>query len=203
MKQEIRRKVLESRQQIPPSRRREYSLHIYERLIQLDVFRNCSNVMAYMDFKNEVETMPVIKHCLSEGKKVVVPVCIKETRQLLLSELKDPERELTPGTFGVPEPAAGYIRPFPREDLDLILVPAVAFDKLGSRIGYGAGYYDRFFDGLTRSIPSIGLAFEMQIIDRVPAGPNDRPVDYVITEKRLIDSIKERGHSNKHKHGNR
>ena len=63
----------------------------------------------------------------------------------------------------------------------------MAFDEQGFRIGYGAGYYDRFFDRLTRKIPSIGLAFELQIIDRVPAEPTDQPVDFIITENRLID----------------
>jgi 5-formyltetrahydrofolate cyclo-ligase len=187
MKQEIREHVLKQRRQISPETRSEYSRLIHERLFRLDVFRDAASIMAYMDFRNEVETIPVIKHCLSQGKRIVLPVSMKKPRQLLLSEVRDPEAEIAAGTFGVPEPLKEYIRPFPAEDLDLILVPAVAFDSLGYRIGYGAGYYDRFLAGLTRIIPTIGLAFEVQIIDRVPAEPTDWPVDYIITEKRLIN----------------
>ncbi|MGI6697142.1 MAG: 5-formyltetrahydrofolate cyclo-ligase [Clostridiales bacterium] len=187
MKQKLREKTLSLRRQIPPPLRREHSQLIQKKLLELEVFIRSVNVMAYVAFRNEVETMPIIRHCLSEDKRVIVPVSVPKTRELLLSELKDPERELIPGTFGVPEPAPEYIRPFPSEDLDLILVPGVAFDEKGFRLGYGAGYYDRFFERLTRRVPSIGLAFELQIIDRVPADPTDQPVDYIITEKRLID----------------
>lgn len=187
MKQKMREKILEARQQMPPALRHEHSLSIFNILIGLDPFKNSTVVMAYIDFKNEVETMPIIEHCLSEKKRIVVPVSIPKTRQLLLSELRDPKRELRPGTYGVPEPAPEHIRPFPAEDLDLILVPAVAFDTQGFRIGYGAGYYDRFFAALTRRVPSIGLAFESQLVDRVPAEPTDWPVDYIITEEEFID----------------
>jgi 5-formyltetrahydrofolate cyclo-ligase len=193
MKQKLREEVLGRRQQIPPSLRREYSVNIHKRLSGLDIFAVSVNVMVYAAFRNEVETMPIIQHCLSEGKKVIVPVAIPKTRELLLSELRDPERELHPGTFGVPEPAPEFIRPFPAEGLDLILVPGVAFDEGGFRLGYGAGYYDRFFERLSRKVPSIGLAFETQIIDRVPADPTDRPVDFIITEKKLIDCTSNRG----------
>lgn len=191
MKQKIRKEILNIRQRMPSWQKRAYSRHIFKRLITMDIYKNSAAIMAYIDFRNEVETMPLIEHCLSENKRVVVPVCIKENHELLLSELKDPQRELTPSTYGVPEPAPEYLRPFPKEDLDLILVPAVAYDEQGFRIGYGAGYYDRFFGGLTRKVPSIGLAFELQIIDRVPTEPTDRPVDYIITEKRLINCVKE------------
>ncbi|HQD42034.1 MAG TPA: 5-formyltetrahydrofolate cyclo-ligase, partial [Bacillota bacterium] len=192
MKQKLREEILSLRRQIPPTLQKEYSQLIQKRLLELEAFTRSVNVMAYVAFRNEVETMPIIQHCLSEGKRVVVPVSVPKTRELLLSELKDPERELRPGTFGVPEPAPGYIRPFPAEDLDLILVPGVAFDERGFRLGYGAGYYDRFFERLTRRVPRIGLAFEIQIIDRVPADPTDQPVDFIITEIRLIDCNKNR-----------
>jgi 5-formyltetrahydrofolate cyclo-ligase len=187
MKQKLREEILILRRQMPPTLQREYSRLIQKKLLELEAFARSVNVMAYVAFRNEVETMPIIWRCLSEGKKVVVPVSVPKTRELLLSELKDPERELIPGTFDVPEPAPEYIRPFPAEDLDLILVPGVAFDEKGFRLGYGAGYYDRFFERLPRRVPSIGLAFEIQIIDRVPADPTDQPVDFVLTEKRLID----------------
>jgi 5-formyltetrahydrofolate cyclo-ligase len=193
MKQKLREEVLGRRQQIPPSLRQEYSRSIQKKLLGLDIFTHSVNVMAYAAFRNEVETLPIIQHCLSEGKRVIVPVAVPKTRELLLSELKDPEIGLHPGTFGVPEPAPEYIRPFPKEDLHLILVPGVAFDERGFRLGYGAGYYDRFFERLSRKVPSIGLAFETQIIGKVPAEPTDQPVDYIITEKRLIDCTSNRG----------
>lgn len=192
MKQSIRKRMLDLRQQMPLEQSLEYSRRISKRFLGLDMFKNSINIMVYIAFKNEVRTIPLINSCLSRGKRIVVPLCVKESRQLLLSELKDPETELRPGTYGVPEPTPEYLRPFSRENLDLILVPGVAFDKQGFRLGYGAGYYDRFFNELTHKVTSIGLAFELQIVQEVPVEPTDWPVDFVITEKRLINCISEK-----------
>ncbi len=195
MKRKLREKMLNIRESMPPWQRRDYSCRIKEGLLRLKLFKDAVNVMAYIAFKNEVETLPLIEYCIRKNKRIIVPVCIKETRKLLLSELRDPKKELRPGTYNVPEPAPEYIRPFPRESIDIILVPAVAFDKLGFRLGYGGGYYDRFFnelDSLTDKVPSVGLAFESQVIQKVPVEFTDRPVDFVITENELINCIDER-----------
>ncbi len=195
MKQRLRGEVLELRQNISPGQGQDHSRRIKERLLQWEAFEQAVNIMAYVAFRNEVETLPLIEHCLSTGKRVVVPVCIKETRRLLLSELKDPKKELGSGTYNVPEPLREYLRPFPREELDIVLVPGVAFDRLGFRLGYGGGYYDRFFDELKKlreDIPSVGLAYGCQIIHRVPVEPTDWPVDFIITEGEFINCIEER-----------
>lgn len=192
MKNKIRKDVLKLRQGLTPSQVRQKSLRIFERLENTDVFTGATSIMAYIAFRNEVDTLPIIRYCLSSGKKVIVPISKKKGRQLLLSELRDPDRELRPGTYGILEPLPQFIRPFPKEGLDLILVPAVAFDPSGYRIGYGAGYYDRFLGSLDKKIPAIGLAFELQLVDKVPAEPTDLPVDYIVTEDRIINCIDKR-----------
>lgn len=189
MKNQIRKEMLKLRKTLCEYEIEEKSKKIYERLAAMDMFRDAKNIMAYMAFRNEVDTLPIINHCLRENKKMILPVSIKETKQLLLSELKDPYKELHEGTYGIKEPAREYIRPFHSRELDLILVPAVAFDPSGYRLGYGGGYYDRFLASLTRKTPSIGLSFEMQIIDKVPSEPTDQPVDYIVTEMRIINCV--------------
>ena len=121
MKQRIREEILGLRGEIPSSQKSEHSHRIFQKLIGLDFFKTSQNIMAYVAFRNEVDTLPVIRHCLSESKRIIVPMTVPKTRELLLSELKDPERDLRPGTFGVPEPAR-VIGPS-AQDLDLILVP--------------------------------------------------------------------------------
>ncbi len=194
MKSHIRKKVLETRKALVQSDIEEKSRRIFHRLLAMDVFRQAEYVMAYIDFRNEVSTLPIIHYCLNHDKKVILPITIKSTKQLLLSELKDPAVELQPGAYGIPEPSPKFIRPFSPQNLNLILVPAVAFDPRGSRLGYGGGYYDRFLSGLAGQVPLLGLAFELQIIERIPSEPTDIPVDCIVTEDRIIDCIRERMH---------
>jgi len=189
MKNQLREKILKLRQKLHQSQIEVKSQKIFQNLILMDIFKDSKNIMAYMAFRNEVDTLPVINYCLCNDKKIILPISIKETRQLVLSELKDPDKELRKGTYGIKEPAPEYVRLFSPKELDLILVPAVAFDLNGYRLGYGGGYYDRFLSSLTGKIPTVGLAFEMQIIQKIPAESTDQPVDYIATEKKIIDCV--------------
>lgn len=118
---------------------------------------------------------------LTKGKRVVVPRVAPKTRRLQLSELRNPSEELTPGAFGVWQPRAQALRPFDAKKLDLVVVPGLAFDRRGHRLGHGFGYFDRFLARLPKDTPTIGLAFRFQLFDRLPVYTHDRAVKTVLT----------------------
>jgi len=120
---------------------------------------------------------------LGRGTKVVVPIIERESRTLRLSYLEDPAY-LVEGTFHVPEPL-GHEIPATPADLAVVITPMVGFDRSGNRLGYGAGYYDRFLAGI-RGVPVIGLAFSCQEVPLIPACPDDIGVDIVVTEEGII-----------------
>jgi 5-formyltetrahydrofolate cyclo-ligase len=105
----------------------------------------------------------------------------------LVSEIIDFDKELELSYYDILAPKDEYIRIVSPKVVDLVLVPGVAFDKRGYRVGYGGGYYDRFFNKLEKGVIKIGLCYEMQILPEVPTDIYDIPIDYIITEKGLIN----------------
>lgn len=186
MKKEIRKSILDSRKSLEPLAFQEKSENIVSQLVNSDSYKNSTVIMAYVDFRNEVSTKNFIKKALNDNKRVIIPISIVETKELLLSELKDYDNELKSGTYGILEPKKEFIRETNKDIIDLILVPGVAFDLKGYRVGYGAGYYDRFLKGISPKVPKIALAFDLQIVDNAYPDSHDFPVDYIITESMYV-----------------
>jgi len=143
----------------------------------------CRTVCLYMSKPPEVDTRPLAGHLLREGVCLVVPVIEKDTRTLRLSAVTDLST-LVQSTFNVPEPIGSEI-PVDPASVDAAVVPMIAFDRGGSRLGYGAGYYDRFLS-LHTHIRTIGLAFSGQEVAGIPADPLDIPMDAIVTEREII-----------------
>lgn len=141
-------------------------------------------VLAYVAKPPEVDTHPIISALLERGTSVAVPIIERETCTLRISYIKTLE-VLVESTFHVPEPIGNEIPADPK-DIPTILVPMVAFDKTGARLGYGAGYYDRFLCTNTH-MRKIGIAFSCQETDGIPCDPFDIRMDYIITEKGICD----------------
>lgn len=154
-------------------------------LISTPEFITARVIMVYLDARGEVRTDGIIRYCWDNGKRVAVPVCVPKTHQLLASELMS-FNELQNGFYNIREPKQEYIRLISPDQLDLIIVPAVAYDRRGYRIGYGGGYYDRFLSSISRTMPLVGIAFDLQIIEAVPVEDFDIPVNMVITESGII-----------------
>ncbi|QUH25676.1 5-formyltetrahydrofolate cyclo-ligase [Serpentinicella alkaliphila] len=186
MKKEIRNKIINNRSNLTEIEIIEKSNIIFRKLKEIDIYKNASNVMLYISFNNEVLTKPIIEDLFQANKRVFIPVTISETKELIVSELLSIEGDLEIGNFGVLEPKKNCLRPFSPHELDLIIVPGVAFDPRGYRIGYGAGYYDRFLPQVPNNVPKASIAFDLQIIDFVPSETYDMPVEYIITENRTI-----------------
>ena len=186
-KEDIRHKILQLRKSLSQREAIAKSLKVQEHLFKLPEFVNAKTILFYVSTKNEVMTETMIKQALKNNKRIVVPISNVKEKTLTFSELKYFDKELEPGCFNILEPKKECIRKISPEEVDLIIVPGVAFDEEGDRIGYGMGFYDRFLRELKRKIPTIGLAYEFQIVDDIPVCDKDVTVDKIITENRIIE----------------
>lgn len=186
MKVHLRKEVLALRNLLTKEEQKKKNEAIFRRLLSLPAWEEANLVMIYVSFGSEVNTDYLIQKALAEGKKVAVPYCLREERKLIASILYDYPGDLIPRTWGILEPRPEALRPIEPRLIDLCLVPGVAFDIYGNRLGYGAGYYDRFLPHLRPEAHKIALAFEIQIVDTVFPTPQDVPVDLIITEARII-----------------
>ena len=161
-------------------------------LSQVPEFGRAKNVFCYVSYKDEVDTQVILKELLRQPEKQVsVPVCDTATKELVPVKLASLET-LEPGAYGIPEPKPGEREQLDPQALDVVLVPGVVFDLQGYRIGYGGGYYDRFLNRPDRRFTTVGLGYQVQVYDHVPREEYDRPVDYVVTDTRVLDCRKKR-----------
>jgi 5-formyltetrahydrofolate cyclo-ligase len=137
-------------------------------------------VSGFMPYKSEISTLPLLEALSGQGWQTVLPVVVAEHQPLIFRAWK-PGEALEPGVWNIPVPPAGAAE----LDPDVLLVPMLAFDRLGYRLGYGGGFYDRTLEKLRRAktITAIGVAYAAQQVDGVPRGDHDVPLDYVMTEE--------------------
>ena len=180
----IRDQILKSKEEIDKINLKSYSDSIINQLYNTNYYKKAKTIMTFISFGAEVDTHDFIKTSIRNNKRIVVPITVPATKELKLSEVLDFD-ELEIGFYDILTPKDKFIRYVDPSEVDLIIVPGVAFDRDGYRIGYGGGYYDRFLSKLDH-ITKISLAFDMQFIDKVPREDFDIPVDYIITEKEII-----------------
>jgi 5-formyltetrahydrofolate cyclo-ligase len=156
---------------------------IVERFMQLDEYAAAKTVMFYVDVRDEVRTRQALPAAIASGKRIVVPYCVDGELELFWLENMD---ELELGMYRILEPTAS-MRTVERKklqptDLDLVMVPGVAFDRNGGRTGHGKGYYDKLLQHARLDAPLIALSFECQLFDKIPAESHDIFMDKVVTE---------------------
>jgi 5-formyltetrahydrofolate cyclo-ligase len=188
----LREETLLRRNAIPSATRVLHSADILQRLFEQAFVAGARWIEFYVSYGSEVETTGMIAHALAHGKRVAVPK-VEGPGRMILSEVLNPVRELEPGWRGIREPKAEFVRPVPVGEMDALVVPGTAFDEKGGRIGKGIGFYDRFLAQAAGRIPIVGVAFETQLVPDIPVFPHDIPVDWIITEKRVIDCKGNRG----------
>ncbi|MCJ7690971.1 MAG: 5-formyltetrahydrofolate cyclo-ligase [Clostridiaceae bacterium] len=186
LKDTLRKNMLHQRITMKTQNVNSFSYKIISTIMELPQFINCKNIMLYISFNNEVDTHPLATWCLNNGKTVIVPYCLQSQRKIIPFEINNLTNNLTKSTFGVMEPKHNILKEATMLDIDLIIVPGVIFDIHCNRIGFGKGYYDRFLSKKAKTTTTIGIAYDYQIIDRVPTDKYDVPVDFIITEKRVI-----------------
>ncbi|MCX5865360.1 MAG: 5-formyltetrahydrofolate cyclo-ligase [Deltaproteobacteria bacterium] len=181
----LRTKILAARDGLPPEERQRKSQAITERLLALPEFSASLRVFSYVSFRSEVETLPLITHCLSRGMTISVPLTLPAEHRLLAYAITDPRRDLAPGYYGILEPAEALPLVDPGS-IEVVVVPGSVFDARGGRLGYGGGFYDRFLQTAAPQALRIGLAFDLQVVAAVPLESHDQQLDYLITETRTI-----------------
>lgn len=186
MKTELKEKIFEKRNVLSKEAVKEKSSRIRESVCLLKEFKNSKNILFYVSFNNEVDTHEIIKELLKNNqKRIIIPFVQKNKIILQLSELED-FNDLEPKTFGILEPKDDKIKKFDPGNVELVIVPGIAFDRRGHRIGYGLGHYDRFLAGLKKKTKKIALAFDFQIIDKIPEEEHDIAMDIIVTNKEVI-----------------
>jgi 5-formyltetrahydrofolate cyclo-ligase len=163
---------------------RAASASVWERLAVLPAFAEAQRVLVYVSTGREVETQGLIQQLLALGRRVCVPQFDEPRQRYLASELRDFAADLAPGRFGILEPRAAAVRPVPVEQLSAVLVPGLAFTRVGARLGRGLGYFDRILSGATGR--RVGLAYAFQVVETLPTQAHDMAVDYVVTETEAI-----------------
>jgi 5-formyltetrahydrofolate cyclo-ligase len=180
-KSEVRRAAIARRDALSPQEIRRRSAAACSHLFSLPEMRAAAVVMFFVSFGSEVETGEMIERALEAGKRVAAPRADPETRRLEPGEIQDLERDLAPGAHGILEPKAGRPK-VGLEEIDVVVVPAAAWGEDGYRVGYGGGYYDRFLARLGRA-RRVGLGLEVQVVEAVPHGGSDLPVEVLVTDK--------------------
>jgi 5-formyltetrahydrofolate cyclo-ligase len=184
VKDSLRKQVAETRNKLTAEERRTKSRDIENRLFQLPEFNGSSLILFFASFRSEVNTIPMIRRALAEGKRVALPKV--KGNGLELFEIREFEKDVSPGAWGIPEPHEH--NRVALDAVDLLIVPGLAFDEWGNRLGYGAGFYDKLLASCTN--PTVALAFEGQIVSEVPAGSHDIRIKKIVTEKRVIEADK-------------
>jgi len=175
-KERIRKEILEKLRNQKPEKRFQKSKTIKEKLFLLKEFKEAKNLICYVSLKEEVDTFGIIKEALKSGKRIFAPVI--DGDQLGISEIKDLDKDLQKGPLGVLQPNK---KEQIREKIDLVIIPGLAFDKNRARLGRGKAYFDTFLKDLSKSVKTVGLAYDFQVLKSIPVTPHDIPVDIVIT----------------------
>lgn len=181
-KKALRGQVLVRRAELPELERASKSRLIQEQTLALEEFQSAQTVMLFLDFRDEVETTSLAEKTLAMGKRLVLPRCGPKG-VLIPALISDLTQDIAPGMWGIREPKKDELREADPAQIDLVLVPGAAFDMCGNRLGYGAGYYDRFFQRLRPAVPKIALAFACQIVSEVPVGEYDHKITGLVTEE--------------------
>jgi 5-formyltetrahydrofolate cyclo-ligase len=186
-KKALRQHLLEQRAALTREQVAALSRGVMENLRALPLWSSLEEALLYAPIRNEVDTWPLLEELWEREIRVLLPRC----RRCAPGEMEwaptTCSNDLAPGMYAVPEPDPRTCQPVDSLQPDLIVLPGVAFDRHGYRLGYGGGFYDRFLSlpGLSRAA-TIGLAFSFQLVENLPRDPWDRPVTIVITEQEIV-----------------
>lgn len=196
-KKTMRLRMTRARNSLSENQREDWSSKAISYLIEVFETMRLTNVLVYIPFRSELDTRSFIEWGWDKGVNILVPRCNPSDYSMEIYSLRHWE-ELSPGAYGIEEPDPlrlnaldSYFVP------EVIILPGLAFDLFGGRLGYGSGYYDRLYERLQpwmdHSKPSIliGLGYEMQVVDKVPMDEHDTPLHMLVTEMGIVDIVRE------------
>lgn len=187
-KKVLRKEILTKRKNLDTAEKENMDKKILDRFFESKYYKEAKKIFIYISYDSEIDTIKIIDKAFKDGKKIYVPRTEFESRLMDAVEITSFDN-LIKSSYGILEPSINtpYINP---NELDLIVVPGVAFDRKGGRMGYGAGFYDRYFKKINKDnierITKLALAYDFQVLKEVPMSAQDVPVDYIITEKEFI-----------------
>lgn len=184
-KQAMRTAIAAARDALDPAWRAQASVSLVRRIAALPTFVDAGNVLLTAPFRSEWDASPLIALALAARKVVALPRVEQSSRMLEIRRVVDPARDIVAGHRGLPEPDTRCER-VPAASIDWVLVPGIAFDPMGGRLGYGGGYYDRLLPVLPARAARVAGAFSAQIVDAVPSAPHDITMDTVVTEAGVV-----------------
>lgn len=187
-KHQIRRDALARRDAMSKEARASASRAITARLGDLPSVAGARTLLGFASFGTEVQLDLLLDAAIARGVGVFLPWIERfSPPDLQMSRVTDLERDLVPAKMGIREPDPEWRRPGRVDRLDIVVAPGVAFDPSGTRVGYGAGLYDRLLTRLRPGTPVVAVAFDVQVVDALPRLAHDMPVDAIVTQTRTID----------------
>ncbi len=183
-KEDIRNYILSKREICDSETRIKWDNNIFDKVINSEFYKKASIIFIFVSFKNEVNTHQIINRSISDGKIICVPKIQSKEKGIEIFRINS-LAEVKPGYYGILEP----LERCPEVDsksIDLILMPGVAFDRHGGRVGYGAGFYDRFLSKINIEIDKVALSYNFQLLNNVPMNKLDVFIDGIITEEEII-----------------
>lgn len=188
-KAEIRNDIVKRLAALAESEVKAKIRQIENRFFEFANFLEANIVLLYINTAGEVNSQQIIKRCFDYNKIVILPAFEPDTYKMKLMKVDNLDTDLKPGRRGILEPDENRCNVVPVECIDIAIIPGVAFDEKGGRIGSGEGYYDRLIPKLPITTRKVALAFENQIIRQIQMESHDKHVDIIITEKRIIYKI--------------
>ncbi len=183
-KAQLRRKLQNCLLAIPSEQRSEKSRKACRNLVSIPQFQSASTVMMYLFLPHEADTSEAILYAWQLGKVVVVPKVSWKQRHMIAVQINSLETGFSTSASGLRNPIAGV--PMPFEEIDLVVTPALGFDRKGNRLGRGGSYYDRFFANAELKASRCGFGFAEQLVETIPVAEHDEPVDILVTDEEII-----------------
>ncbi|HUT47434.1 MAG TPA: 5-formyltetrahydrofolate cyclo-ligase [Sedimentisphaerales bacterium] len=183
-KAELRRKLMDCLLAIPSEQRNERSRKACRNLVSTAEFQGASTIMMFLSLPHEVDTSEAILHAWQLGKAVAVPKISWQQRHMIPVQINSLETGFSTGASGLRNPISGL--PVPFGEIDLVVTPALGFDKKGNRLGRGGSYYDRFFANAELKADRCGFAFAEQLLDSIPVTEHDEPVEILVTDEEIM-----------------
>lgn len=190
-KADLRRRLQTHLSAMPDEQRKDKSRQACRRLVGTDEFQKASIVMMFLSLPREVDTSDAILHAWQLGKTVAVPKISWQQRHMIAVGINSLETGFAMGASGLRNPIGGA--PIPFGQIDLVVSPALGFDRQGNRLGRGGAFYDRFFANPALTASRCGLAFAEQVVDSIPVTESDEPVDFLVTDEGVIRCDPQKG----------
>ena len=185
-KNEIRQDIIKKRGELGGLEKNEKSLAISKRLFGMDEFKKSKTVFCFLSTLFEVQTEKIIRESLRLGKHVLVPLLDPEEGNLQASRIPSMDIDFMIGKYGIKQPTLKSRDIVACSNIDFVVVPGLAFDNIGNRIGYGAGFYDKFFKKISCDVTRVAVSYDFQLLNLVPHSDLDEPVHFLITETKVL-----------------